>query len=54
LHSLATQAMALDASSVKKDTFPEKRYALIVALLNRMRVRARDDLADRTSVLARP
>ena len=38
--------MALDASSLKKDTFPEKRYTLIVALLNHMRVRARDDLAE--------
>jgi hypothetical protein len=32
--------------TLKKDTLPEKRYTLIVALLNRMRVRARDDLAD--------
>ena len=40
------QAMALDASALKRDTLPEKRYTLIVALLNRMRVRARDDLAD--------
>jgi hypothetical protein len=37
--------MALDASALN-DTSPEKRYTLIVALLNRMRVRARDDLAD--------
>ncbi len=46
LRSLAMQAMALDASALKRDTLPEKRYTLIVALLNRMRVRARDDLAD--------
>ncbi|RQU96227.1 Tn3 family transposase [Burkholderia cenocepacia] len=46
LRSLAQQAMALDASALKNDTLPEKRYTLIVALLNRMRVRARDDLAD--------
>ncbi|AJZ56096.1 tn3 transposase DDE domain protein (plasmid) [Paraburkholderia fungorum] len=46
LRSLAAQAMSLDASNLKKDTLPEKRYTLIVALLNRMRVRARDDLAD--------
>ncbi|MFP3647680.1 Tn3 family transposase [Paraburkholderia sp. SIMBA_054] len=46
LRSLAMQAMALDASALKKDTLPEKRYTLIVALLNRMRVRTRDDLAD--------
>jgi len=38
--------MALDASALRNDTLPEKRYTLIVALLNRMRVRARDDLAD--------
>jgi TnpA family transposase len=46
LRSLATQAMSLDAANLKRDTLPEKRYTLIVALLNRMRVRARDDLAD--------
>lgn len=46
LRSLANQAMALDASALRNDTLPEKRYTLIVALLNRMRVRARDDLAD--------
>ncbi|CAJ2881670.1 transposase [Burkholderia pseudomallei] len=46
LRSLANQAMALDASALRNDTQPEKRYTLIVALLNRMRVRARDDLAD--------
>lgn len=46
LRSLAMQAIALDASALKRDTLPEKRYTLIVALLNRMRVRARDDLAD--------
>jgi len=44
LRSLANQAMALDASAIRSDTLPEKRYTLIVALLNRMR--ARDDLAD--------
>jgi hypothetical protein len=31
---------------VTKDTIPEKRYTLIVALLNRHAVRARHDLAD--------
>ncbi|HEX7913705.1 MAG TPA: DUF4158 domain-containing protein [Paraburkholderia sp.] len=46
LRSLANQAMALDASALRNDTLPEKRYTLIVALLNRMRVRARDDLAE--------
>ncbi|VWC69473.1 transposase [Burkholderia lata] len=46
LRSLANQAMALDAAALRNDTLPEKRYTLIVALLNRMRVRARDDLAD--------
>lgn len=46
LRSLAQQAMALDASALKNDTLPEKRYTLIVSPLNRMRVRARDDLAD--------
>lgn len=46
LRSLANQTMALDASALRNDTLPEKRYTLIVALLNRMRVRARDDLAD--------
>jgi len=45
LRSLATQAMSLDAANLK-ETLPEKRYTLIIALLNRMRVRARDDLAD--------
>ncbi len=38
--------MVLDASTLKNDTLPEKRYTLIVALLNRIRVRARNDLAD--------
>ncbi|WP_321897141.1 Tn3 family transposase [Burkholderia cepacia] len=46
LRSLAQQAMALDASALRNDTTAEKRYTLIVAVLNRMRVRARDDLAD--------
>ncbi|WP_175994917.1 Tn3 family transposase [Burkholderia vietnamiensis] len=46
LRSLAQQAMALDASVLKNEMLPEKRYTLIVALLNRMRVRTRDDLAD--------
>ncbi|MGF6961289.1 hypothetical protein QFZ97_007245 [Paraburkholderia youngii] len=41
LRSLAMQAMALDASALRKDTLPEKRYTLIVALLNRMRVHVR-------------
>ncbi len=45
LRSLATQAMSLDAANLK-ETLPEKRHTLIVALLNRMRVRARDDLAE--------
>ncbi|MGF6439935.1 hypothetical protein QF001_000689 [Paraburkholderia youngii] len=31
---------------LRKDTLPDKRYTLIVALLSRMRVRTRDDLAD--------
>lgn len=43
--SLALQAMSLDAANLK-ETLPEKRYALIVSLLNHMRVRTRDDLAD--------
>ncbi|MBB5405762.1 hypothetical protein HDG41_007858 [Paraburkholderia sp. JPY162] len=46
LRSLAMQAMALDASALRKDTLPDKRYTLIVALLNRIRVCTRDDLAD--------
>ncbi|MDN0077570.1 hypothetical protein QU481_22370 [Crenobacter sp. SG2303] len=46
LRSLAQQAMAFDASALRNDTLPEKRYTLIVALLNRIHVRARDDLAD--------
>lgn len=46
LRSLVDQAMALDASALRNDTLPEKRYTLIAALLSRMRVRARDDLAD--------
>lgn len=46
LRSLAQQAMAFDASALRNDTLPEKRYTLIIALLNRMRVRAHDDLAD--------
>jgi hypothetical protein len=37
LRSLATQAGSLDAENLKKDTLPERRYTLIVALLNRMR-----------------
>ena len=37
--------MALDASALRNGTLSEKPYTLIVALLNRMRVRARDDLA---------
>jgi len=36
LRSLATQAMSLDAANLK-ETLPEKRYTLIIALLNRMR-----------------
>lgn len=46
LRSLAAQAEALDASALKTDTHPDKRYTLIAALLNRMRVRVRDDLAE--------
>jgi len=46
LRSLAQQAMALDASALRNDITAEKRYTLIVALLNRMRVRTRDDLAE--------
>jgi hypothetical protein len=45
LRSLATQAASLDAANLK-ETLPDKRYTLIIALLNRMRVRARDDLAE--------
>ncbi|WP_049279375.1 Tn3 family transposase, partial [Ralstonia solanacearum] len=45
LRSLAAQAMTLDAANLK-ETPPEKRYTLIVALLNHMRVRSRDDLAE--------
>ncbi|MEB2558739.1 DUF4158 domain-containing protein [Burkholderia cenocepacia] len=46
LRSLAAQAETLDASALKTDTHPDKRYTLIAALLNRMRVRVRDDLAE--------
>ncbi|AJZ56150.1 tn3 transposase DDE domain protein [Paraburkholderia fungorum] len=45
LRSLSTQAMSLDAANLK-ETLPERRYTLIVALLHQMRVRARDDLAE--------
>ncbi|MDO3615293.1 DUF4158 domain-containing protein [Ralstonia pseudosolanacearum] len=45
LRSLANQAMGLDAANLK-ETLPEKRYTLIVALFNHMRVRSRDDLAE--------
>lgn len=45
LRSLASQAMSLDAANLR-ETLPEKRYTLIVALLNHMRVRSRDDLAE--------
>jgi TnpA family transposase len=45
LRSLANQAMGLDAANLK-ETLPEKRYTLIVALLAHMRVRSRDDLAE--------
>lgn len=42
---LANQANALDAGNLKA-TSPERRYAMILALIQRMRVRARDDLAE--------
>lgn len=45
LRSLASQAMSLDAANLK-EILPEKRYTLMVALLNHMRVRVRDDLAE--------
>lgn len=45
LRSLASQAMSLDAANLK-EILPEKRYTLMVALLNQMRVRVRDDLAE--------
>ncbi|QRQ85920.1 Tn3 family transposase [Cupriavidus oxalaticus] len=45
LRSLASQAMSLDAANLR-EILPEKRYTLIVALLNHMRVRTRDDLAE--------
>jgi hypothetical protein len=48
LRSLTNQAMALDASAIRNDTLPEKRYTSIVALLNRMRVRARGEARFRT------
>lgn len=35
LRSLAMKATTLDASALRKDTLPEKRYTLIVALLTR-------------------
>nr|WP_321861732.1 hypothetical protein [Burkholderia cenocepacia] len=34
LRSLAQQAMALDASALKNDTLPEKRYTLIAAVFS--------------------
>jgi len=37
--------MSLDAANLR-EILPEKRYTLIVALLNHMRVRTRDDLAE--------
>ena len=45
LLSLATQAMSLDAANLKEAP-PEMRYTLIVVLLNHMRVRSREDLAE--------
>lgn len=45
LRSLANQAMQLDAANLK-ETRPEKRYTLMLALIDRMRVRTRDDLAE--------
>ena len=45
LRSLASQAMSLDAANLR-EILPEKRYTLIVALLNHMRVRTRDELAE--------
>lgn len=42
---LASQAMAYDVAELKECT-PPKRYALMLALIYRMRVRARDHLAE--------
>ncbi|PTU78906.1 hypothetical protein DBO86_11665 [Pseudomonas indoloxydans] len=41
----AAEAKALDAAELKKFT-PPKRYVLVLSLINRARVQARDDLAD--------
>ena len=45
LRYLATYAMALDAGELK-DITPPKRYALILALIQHLRARVRDDLAE--------
>lgn len=42
---LASQAAVLDAANLKASA-PNRRYALILSLIQRMRVRARDDLAE--------
>lgn len=45
LNYMAGMASALDAGDMK-DLLPAKRYALILALIRQMRVRARDDVAE--------
>lgn len=45
IRHLAHQAALLDADDLKR-TAPSRRYALMLALIHRMRVRARDDLAE--------
>ncbi|WP_233171851.1 Tn3 family transposase [Dyella sp. ASV21] len=45
LQHLAHQAALLDADDLRR-TVPQRRYALMLALIHRMRVRARDDLAE--------
>lgn len=45
VRSLASQASVQDAANLKAAS-PDRRYAMILALIQRMRVRARDDLAE--------
>src|SRR3546814_13745909 len=45
IRHLAHQAALLDADDLKR-TAPSRRYALMLALIHRMRVRARDALAE--------
>ncbi|KAF1007402.1 MAG: hypothetical protein GAK28_01744 [Luteibacter sp.] len=45
LAHLAHQAALLDADDLRR-TVPQRRYALMLALIHRMRVQARDDLAE--------